>query len=81
MKKHCYSVKSASFHILKKAFLLKHMYRKHDTLVPKPNLSSVLKNHINRKYLGTLKSFVCNKCDFFAKTKGVLKFHKQKNPL
>ena len=104
------------------------MYRKHDSLVPKPNpecnlcdytflmkeelamhihkepngaapvqkscnmfsftfhLSRVLKNHIDRKHLGILKFFVCNKCDLFAKRKGVLKHHKhlkhqQKTPL
>ena len=40
------------------------------------HLSHVLKNHINRKHLDTLKMFECNKCDFSAKRKGVLKHHK-----
>ena len=93
------------------------MYRKHDSLVPKPShecnlcvytfsikevlaihmheggdgaargqkscdmclftshMSRVLKNHINRKHLGILKAFECNKCDFSAKSKSVLKHH------
>ena len=33
MKKHCYSAKSANLYLL----LVKHMYRKNDSLVPKPN--------------------------------------------
>ena len=38
-------------------------------------LSHVLKNHIDRKHLGILKTFECNKWDFSAKGKGVLKHH------
>ena len=93
------------------------MYRKHDSLVPKPNLecnlsgytfsikkvltkhmhkehngaahvqkscnmclftshlSCVLKKHIDRKQLGTLKTFECNMFDFSAKSKGVHEHH------
>ena len=93
------------------SLLAKHMYRKHDSLVPKPNLgcklsgytfsikkvltkhmhkehngaarvqkscnmclftshlSWVLQKHIDRKQLGTLKTFECNMCDFSAKHK------------
>ena len=92
---------------LSTSLLAKHMYRNHDSLVPKPNhecdntflikevlamhmhkehngvapfqnscdmclftshLSGVLKNHINRKHLGLLKTFECNKYDFSAKS-------------
>ena len=39
------------------------------------HLSCVLKNHIDRKNLSILKTFECNKCDFSAKSNGVLKHH------
>ena len=110
MKKHCYSVKSASFHLLKKAFLLSICTENMIVLSPSRimsatyaitpswwrrnwpctctrnimvsllskshatcvlftfHLSRVLKNHINRKHLGILKMFECNKCDFSLKT-------------
>ena len=38
-------------------------------------MSRVVKNHIDRKHLGILKTFECNKFDFSAKNKGVLKHH------
>ena len=41
------------------------------------HLSRVLKNLIDSKHLGILKTFVCNRCDFSAKSKGVLKHHEQ----
>ena len=48
------------------------------------HLLCVLKNNIDRMHLGTLKMFECNKCDFNAKSKGVLNHHKhlkhKKNP-
>ena len=37
------------------------------------HLSRVLKHHIDRKHLGILKMFECNKCHFSAKIKCVLK--------
>ena len=39
------------------------------------HMPCVLKNDINRKHLGILKRFECNKWDFSAKTKCVLKYH------
>ena len=38
-------------------------------------LSCVLKSHLDRKHLGISKTFVCNRWDFSAKSKGVLKHH------
>ena len=62
-----------------------HMHKEHNGAVPfqkscnmrsfTSHLSCVLKNHIDRKHLGSLKTFECNKCDFSAKSKGVLKHH------
>ena len=39
------------------------------------HLSCVLNNHIDRKKLGILKTFECNKCKFSEKSKGVLQYH------
>ena len=62
-----------------------HMHREHNGAPPvqkscdmcsfTSHLSCVLKNHINRKHLGILKTFECNKCNFSAKSKGVHKHH------
>jgi hypothetical protein len=41
------------------------------------HLSHILKNHIDRKHLGILKTFECEKCDFSAKSKGVHLKHKK----
>ena len=60
MKKHCYSVKSARFHLLKKAFLLSICTE--NMIVLSPSI---------------LKMFECNKCDFSAMSKGVLKYHER----
>ena len=120
-KKYCYSVKSANFYLLKKAFLLSictenmivlspslcdytfsinevlamHMHKEHNGAAPvqkscdmcllTSHLSRVLKNHIDRKNLGILEMFECNKCNFSAKIKCVLKNreylkHKKSNP-
>ena len=38
------------------------------------HLAHILINHIDSKHLGTLKTFECNKCDFSAKSKGVLEY-------
>ena len=63
-----------------------HMHKEHNgaALVQKScdmcwftfYLSHVLKNHIDRKHIGILKTFGCNNCDYSAKRKGVLKHHK-----
>ena len=68
-----------------KGVLTKHMHKEHngaahvqkscDMCLFTSHLSRVLKNHIDRKHLGTLKTFECNKCDFSAKSKGVFKHH------
>ena len=62
-----------------------HMPKEHNGAVPvqkscnmcsfTSHLSRVLKNHIDRKHLGILKTFECNKYDFSAKSKGELKHH------
>ena len=54
-----------------------HMLKEHSGVAPvkKPcdmglfssHLSLVLKNNISRKHLDSLKTFKCNKCDFFSK--------------
>ena len=59
-EKHCYSVKSARFHLLKKAFLLSICTE--NMIVLSPSI---------------LKMFECNKCDFSAMSKGVLKYHER----
>ena len=72
-------------HLLIKKALAMHMHKEHNatTLVQNPcdmclftsHLSCLLKNHIERKQLGILKTFECIKFDFSAKSKGVLKHH------
>ena len=62
-----------------------HMHKEHNGAAPvqkscnmslfTSHLSRVLKNHIDRKHLGILKMFECNKRNFSAKSKGVLKHH------
>ena len=62
-----------------------HMHKEHNGAAPVQksfhmclftfHLPRVLKNHINRKHIGILKTFECNKCDFYAKSIGVLKHH------
>ena len=77
-----------------KEVLAKHMHKEHNGTFPvqkscdmclfTSHLLCGLKNHIDRKHLGTLKTFECNKFDFYAKSKDVLKHHehhKQKNPI
>ena len=65
-----------------------HMHKEHNGAAPlqkscnicpfTSHLSDVLKNHIERKHLciEEEKTFKCNKCDFSAKSKVVLKHHK-----
>ena len=60
--------------------LAMHMQREHNGAAPvqksfnmclfTSHLSHVLKNQINRKHLGILKTFECDKCDCSAKNKG-----------
>ena len=63
-----------------------HMHKEHNGAFPvqkscdmcsfTSHLSRVLKNHIDLKHQGILKTFECNKCDFsFANSKGVHKNH------
>ena len=62
-----------------------HMHKEHNGAAPVQklcnmclftfHLSRVRKNHINRKHLGILKTFECNKCDCYSKRKGVHKHH------
>ena len=72
-----------------------HMHKEHNSAAPVQkscdmclfisHLSCVLKNHIDRKPLGILKTFECNKCDFSANSKGVHMHHEhlkhKKKPL
>ena len=106
-----------NFSFTEESLLAKHIYRKYESLVPKPNhecnlydytfsikevltmhmhkehngaapvqkscnmcqftshLSRVLKRHIDRKPLGLLKTFECNKCNISSKSKCVLNHH------
>ena len=62
-----------------------HMHKEHNGAPPvqkscnmcsfTSHLSRVLKNQINRKHLGILKTFEYNKCNFSAKSKGVPEHH------
>ena len=71
-----------------KQVLAMHMHNEHNGAAPlqkscnigpfTSHLSDVLKNHIDRKHLciEEEKTFECNRCDFSAKSKVVLKHHK-----
>ena len=60
-----------------------HMYKEHNGAAPvqkscniclfTSHLSRILKHHMGRKYLGMLKMFEGNRCNFSAKSKCVLK--------
>ena len=89
MKKHCYSVKSANFYLL----LAKHMYRKHDSLVSKPNhecnlydytfsIKEVFAMHMYQEHNGaTLVQKSCNMCLFTSYPSRVLRHHLDKKHL
>ena len=68
-----------------KEVLAMHMHKEHNDAAPVQKshnicyftsyMSRVLKNHIDMKHQGILKTFECNNWDFFANSKGVLKYH------
>ena len=41
-----------------------HVQKSSDMCSFTPHISRVLKNHIDKKHQGILKTFECNKCDF-----------------